>query len=87
MVRNNKHKLSRDYFFKTQKIQSIIEMLQLSLNEHPDQIVFEYLMAHYLLNKELMNIIHFLPFMDKISYREIPLKLPGSSVICIQYNT
>ncbi|NMC59111.1 MAG: hypothetical protein GYA51_06985 [Candidatus Methanofastidiosa archaeon] len=68
-----KHKLSKDYFFKAQNIQSIIEMLQLSLNEHPDQIVFEYLMAHYLLNKDLMNLIHFLPLMDKISFREIPL--------------
>jgi len=68
-----KHKLSIDYFFKAQNIQSIIEMLQLSLNEHPDRIVFEYLMAHFLLNKDLMNIIHFLPAMDKISYREIPL--------------
>lgn len=48
-------------------------MLQLSLNEHPDRIVFEYLMAHYLLNKDLVNIIHFLPDMDKIGYREIPL--------------
>ena len=72
-ARISKHKLSRDFFFKSQNIQSIIEMLQLSLNEHPDRIVFEYLMAHFLLNKDLMNIIHFLPAMDKIGYREIPL--------------
>lgn len=68
-----KHKISSDIFFKAQNIQSIIEMLQLSLNEHPDRIVFEYLMAHYLLNKDLVNIIHLLPAMDKMGYREIPL--------------
>jgi len=69
-----KYKIEKNLFFKAQNINSIIDMLKLSLNEDPfNRIVFEYLMAHYLINKDLINIINCLPAMDKITYEEIPL--------------
>lgn len=69
-----KNKPVRDFFFKAQNINSVIDMLQLSLEDYEEKrIVFEYLMAHYLINKDLLSIINFMPFINKINYREIPL--------------
>jgi len=66
--------LKGDFFFKAGNANSIINMLQLSLSEDPVKpIVFEYLMAHYLINKDLLTMTRYLPVMDTINYKEIPL--------------
>lgn len=69
-----KVRLHSDYFFKSGNINSIIDMLKYSLVEDPAKpVVFEYLMAHYLLNKDLLNIPGVMALTDKINYKEIPL--------------
>jgi hypothetical protein len=43
------------------------------VKEHPDnKIAFEYLMAFYMINKDLGNFLNLIPVMEKLQYREVP---------------
>jgi hypothetical protein len=66
--------LKGDLLFKVQNMDSTIKMLFVLLNENPqNRIAFEYLMAHYLINKDLLSLMNCLPLMDKLKYDNIPL--------------
>lgn len=60
-----------DYFFHVENIEASLNRM---VKEHPDnRIAFEYLMAFYLINKDLRNFINCIPAMEKINYRNIPV--------------
>jgi hypothetical protein len=60
-----------DYFFHVENIEASLNRM---VKEHPDNtIAFEYLMAFYLINKDLRNFINCIPAMEKINYRNIPV--------------
>lgn len=61
----------QDFFFPVQNMEAPLKLL---LRENPqNRIAFEYLMAFYLLNKDLRNFIDYLPMMNKLNYREAPV--------------
>jgi hypothetical protein len=64
MVRN-------DYFFHVKNIEAVLNRM---VKEHPDnKMAFEYLMAFYMINKDLRNFLNCLPMMEKIGYKEVPV--------------
>ena len=64
MVRN-------DYFFHVKNIEAVLNRM---VKEHPDnKIAFEYLMAFYMINKDLGNFLNLIPVMEKLQYREVPV--------------
>jgi hypothetical protein len=63
--------VSKDFFFKVENMESNLNMLLLTnpLNE----MAFQYLMAFYLINKDLRNFAKTLSYMDQIKYSTIPV--------------
>jgi hypothetical protein len=59
-----------DYFFHIQDIETVLRMM---VREHPDNIAaFEYLMAFYLMTKDLGRFSEFIPVMEKMQYNQVP---------------
>jgi len=59
-----------DYFFHVQDIEAVLIRM---VKEHPDnKPAFEYLMAFYLLTKDLRHFSEFIPVMEKMPYKRIP---------------
>lgn len=66
-----KFMVKTDYFFFLQNIEVILHNM---VKENPDnKIASEYLMAFYLINKDLGNFMNCIPIMDKIGYKQIPV--------------
>jgi hypothetical protein len=62
--------ITKDYFFSLKNIEASLAMM---VKDHPDnKIAFEYLMAFYLINKDLRNFLNLVPVMERMNYREIP---------------
>lgn len=60
-----------DFFFKVENMENTLNIL---LHENPgNRVAFEYLMAFYLINKDLRNFMNHLPLMNEFNYREIPV--------------
>ncbi len=63
--------ISKDFFFKVQNMESTLNML---MRENPEnKMAFQYLMAFYLINKDLRNFMNTLPLMEKMNYSKIPV--------------
>jgi hypothetical protein len=65
--------------------------MEASLNrmvkEHPDnRIAFEYLMAFYMINKDLRNFMNCIHVMEKIGYRSIPVSYQEAILYIIGLN-
>ena len=77
MVRN-------DYFFHVMNIEAVLNRM---VKEHPDnKMAFEYLMAFYLIKKDLRNFLNFMPMMEKIQYREVPASYQEAILYIIGLN-
>lgn len=60
-----------DYFFHVQNIEAALNRM---VKEHPDnKIAFEYLMAFYLINKDLGNFMNLVPMLGKNNYNSVPV--------------
>ncbi|MFA5818447.1 MAG: DUF6057 family protein [Bacteroidales bacterium] len=76
--------IKKNYFFKVQNMESTLNMLYILLSENPqNRIAFEYLMAYYLINKDLLNLMNCLPMMDKLNYSEIPISYQEAIMLVI----
>jgi hypothetical protein len=63
--------IRKDFFFKVQNMESTLNML---LRQNPEnKMAFQYLMAFYLINKDLRNFMNTLPLMEKRNYSKIPV--------------
>jgi|WetSurMetagenome_2_1015567.scaffolds.fasta_scaffold00009_76 hypothetical protein len=63
--------LRQDYFFKVQNMEVILRMM---INENPgNNLAYQYLMAFYLLNKDLRNFMNNLSLMNTLKYTRIPV--------------
>jgi len=63
--------VSKDFFFHAEDIENILYLI---LRDNPrNKLAFEYLMAIYLLNKDLQKFIDCLPMMEDLNYSEIPV--------------
>ena len=57
------------------------------VKEHPENIIaFEYLMAFYLINKDLGNYVNYIPVMERMAYREIPVAYQEAVLFAISLN-
>lgn len=60
-----------DYFFHVQNIEASLNRM---IKEHPgNKIAFEYLMAFYMINKDLRNFMNCVPAMETINYKTVPV--------------
>jgi len=77
MVRN-------DYFFHIKNIEAALNRM---VKEHPDnKIAFEYLMAFYMINKDMRNFINLIPVMEKMGYSKVPVSYQEAIMYIIGLN-
>jgi hypothetical protein len=63
--------IKQDFFFKVQNMEPILNML---LRDDPqNKIAYQYLMAFYLINKDLRNFMNRIPMMNDLGYTRIPV--------------
>jgi hypothetical protein len=74
-----------DFFFKVQNMESTLNMM---LKENPqNKIAFEYLMAFYMINKDLRNFLNCIPMMEKMNYKEVPVSYQEAIMYIIGLNS
>lgn len=77
MVRN-------DYFFHIKNIEAVLNRM---VKENPEnRMAFEYLMAFYMVNKDLRNFINLIPAMEKIQYLKVPVSYQEAIMYIIGLN-
>jgi len=77
MVRN-------DYFFHIRNIEAVLTRM---VKEHPDnKMAFEYLMAFYMINKDITNFINLIPVMEKMGYNKVPVSYQEAIMYIIGLN-
>jgi hypothetical protein len=63
--------IKRDFFFKVEIMEGALNML---LKENPrNNMAYQYLMAFYLINKDLGNFMNRVPMMNDLGYTSIPV--------------
>jgi len=73
-----------DYFFHVRNIEASLNRM---VKEHPDnRIAFEYLMAFYMINKDLRNFMNCIPIMERLSYRTVPVSYQEAVLYIIGLN-
>jgi hypothetical protein len=79
-----KFAVKNDYFFHVGNIEAVLTRM---VKEHPDnKMAFEYLMAYYLIKKDLGNFVNYIPVMEKIQYKEIPVAYQEALLYVISLN-
>lgn len=77
--------VKEDFFFKVQNMESTLNMM---LKENPqNRIAFEYLMAFYMINKDLRNFLNCIPLMEKMKYKEVPVSYQEAIMYIIGLNS
>jgi len=77
MVRN-------DYFFHIKNIEAALNRM---VKENPEnKLAFEYLMAFYMINKDLRNFINLIPAMEKMQYAKVPVSYQEAIMYIIGLN-
>lgn len=73
-----------DYFFHIKNIEAVLNRM---VKEHPDnKMAFEYLMAFYMINKDLRNFINLIPLMEKMKYSKVPVSYQEAIMYIIGSN-
>jgi len=77
--------IKEDFFFKVENMESALNML---MRENPgNNIAFQYLMAFYLINKDLRNFMNSIPMMEPLGYKEIPVSYQEAIMYVIGLTT
>lgn len=77
MVRN-------DYFFHVKNMEASLNRM---VKENPgNKTAFEYLMAFYLINKDLRNFLNMVPVMEQMNYRSVPASYQEALLYIISLN-
>ena len=80
-----KFMIRNDYFFHVKNMEAVLNRM---IKEHPDnKVAFEYLMAFYLINKDLRNFMNLIPVMEKMNYREVPVSYQEAILYIIGLKT
>jgi Family of unknown function (DUF6057) len=80
-----KFMIKEDFFFNVRNIESYLNMM---LKENPqNKIAFEYLMAFYMINKDLRNFMNCIPMMEKMNYKELPISYQEAIMYIIGLST
>lgn len=73
-----------DYFFHVKNMEAVLNRM---VKEHPDnKIAFEYLMAYYMVNKDLRNFATFIPVMEKMQYSNVPISYQEAILFILALN-
>lgn len=73
-----------DYFFHIKNIEAVLNRM---VKEHPEnKMAFEYLMAFYMINKDLGNFINCIPIMEKLQYNKVPVSYQEAIMYIIGLN-
>jgi hypothetical protein len=73
-----------DYFFHVKNIEAVLNRM---VKEHPNnKIAFEYLMAYYMVNKDLRNFVTFIPVMEKMQYSSVPISYQEAILFILALN-
>jgi hypothetical protein len=79
-----KFSVRNDYFFHIKNIEAVLNRM---VKEHPDnKMAFEYLMAFYMINKDMRNIINLIPVMEKMQYSMVPVSYQEAVMYIIGLN-
>jgi hypothetical protein len=79
-----KFSVRNDYFFHINNIEAVLNRM---VKEHPEnKMAFEYLMAFYLINKDLRNFINLIPLMEKMQYSKVPVSYQEAIMYIIGSN-
>jgi hypothetical protein len=79
-----KFMIRNDYFFHIKNIEASLNRM---VKEHPDnKIAFEYLMAFYMINKDMRNFINLIPVMEKMGYGKVPVSYQEAIMYIIGLN-
>jgi len=66
--------IREETFFKAQNLQSILNMLQILINENPrNRMALEYLVSFHLINKDLLGFMNCMPLVEKSNYSSLPI--------------
>jgi hypothetical protein len=77
--------VKEDFFFNINNIESYLNMM---LKENPqNKMAFEYLMAFYMINKDLRHFINCIPMLEKMNYKEIPVSYQEAIMYIIGLST
>jgi len=77
--------IKEDFFFKVENMESTLNML---MRGNPaNNIAFQYLMAFYLINKDLRNFMNCLPMMEPLGYKKIPVSYEEAIMYVIGLTT
>ena len=73
-----------DYFFHVENIEASLNRM---VKEHPDnRIAFEYLMAFYMIRKDLRNVANLIPLMERYRYNTVPVSYQEALLYIIVLN-
>ena len=76
--------VKNDYFFHIKNIEAVLNRM---VKEHPDnKMAFEYLMAFYMVNKDMRNFINLIPVMEKMGYSKVPVSYQEAIMYIIGLN-
>jgi Family of unknown function (DUF6057) len=79
-----KFSVKNDYFFHIKNIEAVLNRM---VKEHPDnKIAFEYLIAFYMINKDMRNFINLIPAMEKMGYSKVPVSYQEAVMYIIGLN-
>jgi uncharacterized membrane protein len=79
-----KFSVRNDYFFHIKNIEAVLTRM---VKEHPDnKIAFEYLMAYYMINKDMRNFINLIPAIEKMEYSKVPVSYQEAVMYIISLN-
>jgi len=79
-----KFRVRNDFFFDVENIDgALINMIE----ENPgNKLAFEYLMAIYMINKDLRSFVDFFPKVEKLNYKEVPVAYQEALIYIILLN-
>jgi hypothetical protein len=79
-----KFAVRNDYFFHIKDIEAVLNRM---ISEHPgNKIAFEYLMAFYMINKDMGNITRLIPVMEKMEYSRVPVSYQEAVMYIVGLN-
>ena len=74
-----------DYFFHIKNIEAVLNRM---VKENPgNRVAFEYLMAFYMINKDLRNFVNLIPVMEKMQYKTVPASYQEAIMYIIGLNS
>ncbi len=80
-----KFRVRGDYFFHIKNIEAVLNRM---VKENPgNRVAFEYLMAFYMINKDLRNFVNLIPAMEKMQYKTVPISYQEAIMYIIGLNS